>query len=265
VTHAWNPSDYANHNQVQRSFAEALLERVSLGPEDRVLDIGCGDGGLTASLSDRVPRGHVLGVDNSRAMIDHARATHLLGRTNLRFEVADARDLPYERQFSLVFSNAALHWILDHRTVIAGIARALEKEGTVALSMGGYGNVAGIIGAFERVLARPSWDHPGCGDATFCYGFHRPEDYAGWLRAAGLEPQRVQLVQRVARFPDRAAFAAHIRTSWHPYMARVPEECREALVQAVVEEFVGANPDAMRENDSIANTMIRLEVQARRG
>src|SRR5271166_182017 len=108
----WNASDYNHISTLQEVMAEEEIGRLKLDGAERVLDVGCGDGKVTAAIADRVPRGSVLGVDPSHNMIAFA-ASHFGAtvRANLRFEVADARRLPYRCEFDLVVSFNALHWV----------------------------------------------------------------------------------------------------------------------------------------------------------
>jgi ubiquinone/menaquinone biosynthesis C-methylase UbiE len=87
-------------------MATEQLARVSLGPRDRLLDIGCGNGKITAAIADRIPEGSVLGVDPSQNMIDFARANYgTEAHPNLHFDLGDARSLPYRHEFDQIVSQ----------------------------------------------------------------------------------------------------------------------------------------------------------------
>ena len=108
----WNASEYNRHSSLQAAMAAEQLSRVTLRGDERVLDVGCGDGKITAEIAARVPRGSALGVDPSQNMIAFATshfgpATH----PNLHFEVADVRRLTYRGEFDRVVSFNALHWV----------------------------------------------------------------------------------------------------------------------------------------------------------
>src|SRR3954465_4980742 len=108
----WNAGEYNRHSSLQAALAEEQLGRLTLDGTERVLDVSCGDGKITAEIAARVPRGFVLGVDPSQNMI--AFATGHFGpptRPNLRFEGADARRLTFRHEFDRVFSFNALHWV----------------------------------------------------------------------------------------------------------------------------------------------------------
>lgn len=256
----WNPSDYAAHSALQQSWARALIGRLDLRGDERVLDVGCGDGKVTAQLARALPRGRVLGVDLAPEMIRFARERFPSNRfPNLEFKLMDARALRFEREFDIVFSNAMLHWVDDHPAFLRGAAAALVPGGRLLVSAGGRGNAHAVFCAFRAVMRRRPWRE--------CfrrmprpYFFHAPEDYARWLPQAGLEPRHIGLAPRRARFTDEAAFLAWLRTTWLPYTQRVPENQRGAFLAAVAERFLSEQPpDA---TGAVHVDMVRLELDA---
>jgi len=112
--------------------ARVDFKKLHLTGDERVLDIGCGDGKVTAEIAECVPRGRVVGVDSSAEMVGLAQSRYPSWAVrNLRFQQADANRLPFEREFTHVFSNAALHWVLDHKPVLRGINSCLVPGGKV--------------------------------------------------------------------------------------------------------------------------------------
>ena len=156
--YTWNPQDYARNSRGQEVWARELLSLVDLRPDDVVLDVGCGDGRTTASIADSVPRGSVVGVDLSADMVAHASRQHgHPSNHNLRFQQADAAALTFVSEFSVVFSNATLHWVRDQHAAVRGIARALRPGGRFVAQMGGQGNCAELVATFEEVARTPRW------------------------------------------------------------------------------------------------------------
>src|SRR5512146_699109 len=154
----WDPREYEKHSSQQQLWAQELIAKLGLSGAERVLDVGCGDGKVTAQIATQLPRGSVVGVDNSPGMI--ALATERFppqAHANLRFQLEDASRLPFRAEFDLVFSNAALHWISDHRPVLRGIAAALKPGGKALLQMGGTGNAAEIVAGCDRLSQSPRW------------------------------------------------------------------------------------------------------------
>jgi trans-aconitate 2-methyltransferase len=156
----WNAADYAQASTGQQQWARELIAKLHLQGYERVLDIGCGDGKVTAEIAAGLERGSVVGIDNSPAMIALAQASYPKAQAqwaNLTFQLAEAADLPFSAEFDVVFSNATLHWVLDHVPVLCGIQRCLRPGGMLLLQMGGRGNALGVIAAVEQVCADPAW------------------------------------------------------------------------------------------------------------
>jgi trans-aconitate methyltransferase len=251
----WDAADYAKSSSAQQKWARELIAKLNLTSSERVLDLGCGDGKVTAELAALAAS--VVGVDNSPEMVALAESTHQAA--NLRFLQADARSLPFTDEFDVVFSNATLHWVKDHTPVLAGIRRALTPGGRILLQMGGYGNAAQVVTAVDEVRSRPQWATYFDG-FEFPYGFYAPEEYHGWLLEAGLTPVRVELIPKNTPHADRAAFEGWFRTTWIPYTQRVPEPQRQAFVTEVVNTYLEQNPPIHGE---VRVLMMRLEVEAK--
>ena len=144
VTHAWDPATYAQHASFVPALGNVVLDL--LGPQvgERILDLGCGDGVLTARL---VAAGAaVVGVDADAAMIASAVEKGLDAR------VGDGRALTFDSEFDAVFSNAALHWMGTPQPVVAGVWRALKPGGRFVGEFGGFGNIAAIRVGIRSVL-----------------------------------------------------------------------------------------------------------------
>jgi len=261
AVHQWNPADYAAHSKGQEHWANELIELLALEANECVLDIGCGDGRHTAAIASRVPMGKVVGVDDSPEMVEFAREHFPATKfKNLAFLQADARDLPFEAEFDAVFSNAALHWVIDHKPVLAGIAKSLRPGGRCVLQMGGKGNGEEVIRALETCLSDARW--AAMPSTQIPYGFYDAREYRGWLQKAGLQPDSVELIEKDMVHADAAAFTGWLRTAWLPYTTRVPEDCRDRFLQAVTDCYMATHPvDA---DGRVHVRMMRLQAVARK-
>ncbi len=173
----WDAGEYARNSTAQQGWALELIDKLVLAGGESVLDLGCGDGKVTAEIARRVPRGRVLGVDSSPEMIGLARVAFPAERhANLGFAHADARTLPFRAAFDVVFSSAALHWVKDHRPVLHGVARSLRPGGRLLFQMGGRGNGAEIFAVAEEMTRSPAWRKYFEG-FEFPWGFYGPEEY----------------------------------------------------------------------------------------
>ena len=256
----WNPGDYASNSTVQLAWALDLIGRLQLRGDEAVLDVGCGDGKVTAEIALAAPRGYVLGVDSSPEAVAYARANHPTSRfPNLEYCVMDARRLVADRAFDVVFSNATLHWVDDHPAFLAGCARLLEPGGRLAMSSGGTGNAEEVVAVIERLIAAPVW-RPHFAGFRFPYFFHSTDDYRRWLPEAGLTATRLALVERDMTHHGTAGMAGWIRTTWMPYTLRVPEAQRQAFVEEVVGTYFREHPVDAAGRAHVR--MMRLEVEA---
>ena len=160
----WDSSLYDDRHSFVWKKVGDLVELLAPQPGERVLDLGCGTGHLTAQIA---ARGAVTtGLDASVSMIAQARQNY----PKLKFALGDASAFRFDDPFDAVFSNAALHWIPDAAGVIANVARALKPDGRFVLEMGGKGNIARIVKVLSEVLReagcapRNPWYFPSAGE-----------------------------------------------------------------------------------------------------
>jgi trans-aconitate methyltransferase len=258
----WNAQDYSQNSSAQQKWAHELIDKLHLRADEHVLDIGCGDGKVTAELARRASRGVVVGIDNSRDMVWFARETFPEStHANLFFLHCDASAMQFQDQFDVIFSNAALHWIVNHRPVLQGISRALKPNGRILLQMGGRGNAAGVLRAVNDVTSDANWSR-FFQAFRFPYGFHAPEDYREWLQQAGLAPQRVELIPKDMIHTSIDKFAGWFRTTWMPWIQSVPADCREEFIETIVARYLSRHP--VDEVGRVHVEMVRLEVEAQK-
>lgn len=257
----WQPEDYAKNSTNQLEWARELIAGFNLAGTEAVLDVGCGDGKITAEIALALPQGFVMGVDRSTEFVNYARQHYPPpAYPNLRFEQMDARQLVSDRQFDLIFSNAALHWLEDHPAFLAGCARLLKPEGRLVLSCGGKGNAATIFAVMGRLIQKPHWQTYFTGFA-FPYYFYAPADYERWLPESGLRAVRLELVAKEMIHQGGAGLAGWIRSTWLPYTQCLPEALQEQFIMEAVDDYVREYP--LSELEQCRVPMVRLEVEAR--
>jgi trans-aconitate 2-methyltransferase len=260
VTVMWDPVDYARSSSAQLVWAREVIGRLGLKGNEQVLDVGCGDGKVSAEFLRHVPRGSVTGIDSSPEMIAYALETYPSDEHHgLFFHVMDACSMDLPRRFDIVFSNAALHWIEDQRAVLKGISRALVPGGRLIISCGGKGNAGAFAASVDEVTCRPRWSSY-FRDFRFPYFFCGPEEYLQWLRGTGLKARRVELVPKDMVHGSPGDLSSWVRTTWMPYTRRVPADEQGEFIAEVVEAYVSKHPP-----DGAGAThmrMVRLEVEA---
>ena len=152
MTRTWDAAAYDRVSAPQLEWARGCSSGCRCGGDETVLDAGCGSGNVTQLLLDRLPRGHVVAVDSSESMVEHARQALDPERTTV-FQ-ADLAELELDEQVDAAFSNAVFHWIPDHDALFAHLHAALRPGGLLVAQCGGEGNVARFHAAAREVAAR---------------------------------------------------------------------------------------------------------------
>jgi len=221
---AWDPELYeACHSFVWR-FGEALMELLDPKPGERILDLGCGPGHLTHKIAER--GACVLGLDASPEMIGLARQNY----PHLKFVLADAAQMQFEREFDAVFSNAALHWMLDANSVAQAVSRALRPGGRFVAELGGKGNIHTIERAVEEVARQYLGDRlpPS---RTF---FPSIGEYSSLLEANGFKVRFARLFDRPTELEGEQGMLNWIRQFKSYYFENLSASDREAALQEAV-------------------------------
>jgi len=227
TTKKWDAELYeARHGFVWR-LGEGVVESLNPQPGERILDVGCGTGQLTQKISES--GANVLGLDASPDMIGQARQNY----PGLKCVLADAATMKFESEFDAVFSNAALHWMLDRAGVAAGVARALKKGGRFVAEMGGKGNVRILEGAIEKIAAKY---HDGPIPERRTY-YPALGEYAALLEEHGLEVRFAQLFDRPTPLEGEDGMANWVRQfKWYYFEALRAGQQKEAL-REIIEEL----------------------------
>lgn len=257
----WDAKGYQRSSANECKWAGELIEKLNLQGNERILDVGCGDGRVTAEIASRVKNGSVLGIDSSADMIGLARLSYAPATCpNLSFKVLDFRDLDFHSEFNVIFSNAALHWVKDQLAVLRRIMECLKPGGLFLAQQGGRG-AERVFDEADQLSQEAPWSRH-FQDFTFPLGFFGPEEYTEWLKTAGLTPVRVELLTKFSEFDSIEGFKGWIRFIWHPYTQNVPEDLRDEFVDAIAERYLRNHP--VDPSGKITVKMLRLEVEARK-
>jgi trans-aconitate 2-methyltransferase len=185
---AWNPEQYTRYqNERSQPFFD-LMAMVEARPEMRVVDLGCGTGELTRVLHEHLNASDTLGIDSSAAMLVKSEA---YAGNGLRFEQGSISDFTAEHSFNLIFSNAALHWLPDHKSLLQKLTAALAGGGQLAVQVPANDDHPTHLVAAEVANETPFREAMD--------GYHRewpvlkPEAYAVILNRLGYQRQHVRL------------------------------------------------------------------------
>ena len=252
----WNAVQYEDLSSPMTRWGTEFLERVELAGDESAIDAGCGTGKVTALLLERLPRGTVLAVDGSRAMVG-AAAERFAGKPRVRAEHQDLLELEVEATVDLVFSTATFHWIRDHERLFEKISRALKPGGRLAAQCGGEGNISRATAATTRVM---EWDR----FRPFFEGWDDDKNYAGTgetkelLEAAGFEDTEVWLHEEPTRFGSVGELARYLSTVvLGGHLERLPGGEKELFAGAVAGEISAEDGDPLLD-------YVRLNMKATR-
>jgi len=250
----WDAATYDRISDVQQGWARRVLERLPLRGDETVLDAGCGSGKVTAMLLERLPDGHVIGVDSAPSMVREAEEA--LGGPRARFISSDLLDLDVDREADAVFSNAVFHWVPDHPRLFQRLFAALRPGGRLVAQCGGRGNVERFLEVTDRVAEREPFRDHFEGWRGRPWHFEGPEVTEEALRRAGfaeiscwLDPSPEtpehpdDFLRVVCRGPHLEKLPAELQDEFRAAV-------REELGEPVVLDYVRLNIDARRPEDS---------------
>ena len=246
----WDASGYGRISGLQQAMAKEVLALLDLKGSERILDVGCGNGKVTAEIASRLPDGTVLGVDSSAEMIAFAR--HQFGpevRPNLRFEIADARQLPFRDEFDLVVSFNALHWIPEQAQALRSIRSALRSTGRAQVRLVPAGKRRSLENVIEDTRLSSPWAryYPSFSDP---YLHLTPEQYQALAEQNGFHIERIHTEAKAWDFQSRSAFAAFGSVTFIEWTQFIPESERLAFINDVLDRYRSVAADRSGEENT---------------
>ncbi len=219
-TQTWDAAQYAANGRFVADLAGVIFGWLDGKPGERVLDLGCGDGALTEKIA--ALGCDVTGCDADTSMLSAAAAR------GLKTVQSDMRELPFQNEFDAVFSNAALHWVVEQDRVLERVHKSLKPGGRFVAEMGGLGNIAAI-----RVALRTALEPFGIDSEMEAASFYpSAETYRELLEEHGFRVERMELVPRPTLL--QVGMDGWLRTFRKGVLARLSEADRDAVVSRAV-------------------------------
>jgi 2-isopropylmalate synthase len=215
----WNADQYQEHASFVARLGSPVLQLLDPKAHERILDLGCGDGTLTAEIGKHA--GEVVGIDSSQSMVTAAI------QKGLTAHVMSGEDITYNNEFDAIFSNATLHWIPDHQKVIRGVARALKENGRFIGEFGGSGNIQTLIEAMSEVASRSSaiqrYRNP--------WYFPTDKEYREALEQNGFKVDYIELIPRPT--PLKSGIQQWLKIFANHAIASMPPETEQSFLADV--------------------------------
>ena len=247
---------YEKASEHQTEWGLNLLEELELTGKEEVLDLGCGDGKLTARIAELVPEGKVLGIDYSEGMLETAQKRQ---KANLGFEFKDIKKIDYREQFDVIFSNAALHWVKEHGKLLENCYCALKEGGIIRFNFAGEGNCSHLYSVVREVMAEEEFKE----DFTdFVWPWYMPsiKEYERVVKKRGFSRVKVWGENRDRYFEDREQMVDWIEQPCIvPFQEHLPQKKRKLFRDRVVTEMIAR---CEQEDGRCFETFRRINVMA---
>ena len=216
-------------------MAEEVLSLIDLRGTEYVLDIGCGNGKISAEIAARVPQGRVVGVDASAKMIAFA-AEHAAASSNVEFAVADARHLIFKQEFDLVVSFNALHWIPEQGLALESIRAAMKPDGLAQLRLVPKDKRKSLEDVIDETRLSRRWER-------YFGGFRDPylhltqEEYSALAEQHQFRVLRVHTSDVSWDFQSRISFVSFGLVTFIEWTQHLPEAARLDFINDVLDRY----------------------------
>jgi len=230
----WDSQAYHRVSDPQFAWGRAVLEKLALDGNERVIDAGCGTGRLTRELSARLPRGELIALDASPQMLDLARTYLADCRPPVRFVHASLPAIPFAGWADVVFSTATFHWVRNHPALFTNIQRALRSGGVLHAQCGGGQNLAAARAPAEAVMRLPRFAQ-WFADWEPIWEFADHRVTADRLAGAGFTDIDTSLEAAPITFENEETYRAFVSTVvFRLHLAKLPEELRPVFLDEIV-------------------------------
>ncbi len=238
----WSGTDYAKNSSVQLSHAEHLLSKLSLQGDESILDIGCGDGKITALLANKVPFGKVVGIDPSSSMLKKAKDTY--EENHLTFYEGSAENFFLDEQFDHVVAIHVMHWIKEQKIALQNICRHIKPQGHIHLVLAPSKEGLPFYKALLKMVDIWKEDFIGFINPQQVFDM---ETYRKLMIEAGFHVEAIHYLHHESIHENKKKLQAWIE-QWLPHGKYLPEEKRSLFFTELLRNYLlemQASPDTV--------------------
>ncbi|MFH1328648.1 MAG: methyltransferase domain-containing protein [Candidatus Bathyarchaeota archaeon] len=258
MTFEFDGEKYRKASTHQKEWGNKIISEFRLRGDESILDLGCGDGALSAELAALVPQGFVLGIDASQGMIKTAIKHQ---RSNLEFKIMDINEIDFKSEFDLVFSNATLHWVKDHGKLLNNVYNSLRDNGIVRFNFAAEGNCLNFFKVIKQVMDKEEF---AAYFKEFDWPWYMPniDEYKALLEQFPFKEKRVWEENADRYFPDKKAMIKWIdQPSIVPILKYVDDNDKQEFRDTVVNQMIDAT---MQKDGTCFETFRRINVYAKK-
>ena len=256
MPHEFDGKKYKKASTHQKEWGNKIISEFSLKDTESILDLGCGDGVLTANLAQLVPNGKVVGIDASEGMIKEAKKIKL---ENLSFIQADINNLQLNEKFDVVFSNATLHWIKDQRKLISTILSLVNKNGVVRLNFASDGNCSNFFAVVKNEIRNKKYSEYF---KSFVWPWCMPEldEYKALMTNFEIQDLEIWEENSDRYFPDKESIASWVeQPSIVPFLKYITDkELKSEFYNTVINNVIERT---LQNNGTCFETFRRINVK----
>lgn len=234
--HIWDANQYHKNSSSQKKTSEYILEKFTFNGHEKILDLGCGEGKITAHLAALIPNGKITGVDLSPQMLAYAEENFPLSQyQNLNFQQGNACFLDFDNQFDIVFSFTALQWAEDHEKALRSIRNALKPSGTAAIAMP-MGFPLSMQQVIDEMLAQSTWKEY-FNDFSSGFNFVNLEEYQDLLFKVGFDINLIEKRPQKDVYESKEALKGFL-SQILPYLRPIPADKKEEFLSQFVDRYL---------------------------
>jgi trans-aconitate 2-methyltransferase len=238
LPHVWKAEEYHQHSSAQESAASQLLQSIAWKGYERVLDVGCGDGKISAKIANCIPNGSVLGIDISQEMINFAQR-FFTKTPNLAFLLQDAQQLNYFEEFDVIFSSFALQWLQDPTSFFLSAYRSLKSSGYLAATIP-LGISSALEEAISTIVSLSEWSSY-FKTISLKWHFITDDQYRELLIKHQFIPIKFATVLQTVIFSSREHFEKYV-IQWFAYLHVLPQHLKQIFFKQIIDKYLEIEP-----------------------